>query len=594
MPTDRKIVNIFLNSLLSKTRLRDNLALYLSDKIDETLAGILSGQAGVLDADQITLAGADPNAFSVDVSNAPRVAVGGGQVLTLTNGVLGVTDNIPFENSNGVQYQVAYKYAQVEDDVTLNPRPPGLPEYQTLLDTIGETGHPDVAPAPVVTGPGTGNNLRLYVDDLCEAGVTHAGRMARVWLSPRPTGSLGPQSSDPAVAFLDLLVQYDGTNNYVDIPYSLANPPLGQDVSANPPSTDRLDYYVLIKGPTVRRNTDLRIDNDYAFIGIIDGNDTGGGVVPVTFVLDDQKSIFVISLDKAYDGVGDGQGRTITVDRVNVGDDGAIVIRCHPGAGLDKIRPEVNGLSGLKFAAFNGFTFNAFDPVGRVVDVHRLSDDFQLRLLDQSIPGRELDARVYAYSENEGVGGACNVLLHQGSASPYFPGWSGVSRWVVGDTILDKVEAELCAMRVKQTRPCAYLRFAVSDLNDADFDFGYTSQGGASFFSIRVNQGVVVGRYQNATFGLFTTAQLGAVLTPDTPYEAYLFATDANKVAFWITGMATPVEIPNTGESFDTLADLNGAWQGQIKLEAKAGSQGMSVYIDYYEFWQLGSMLGNR
>ncbi len=297
MPTNDRKINIYNKRLLSLTGIKDNFLDFLTDEIDEVIAAIFQGTAGVLDADQIEIvAGASNDRFSLDLSNASRVVVGTGQIIDISQ-ITGtsITSDIYFEDDGSSVYYVGIKFAEVEDGIELNPRT-GDPEYPSLKQTFGEVDNPNS-----VTDNTT--YIRLNINNITESGVDHSGRTVRVWL-------VDPVSGVESTAFFEGTSAYASPNNYVDVPYSGGDGPLGQDTSSNPPSTTASDYKVFIEGASWKKNIDLRNEPNYAFIGTI----TSTGGVP-TFSMTDQVPIFINTLDRAYDGAaGSGSGRKVWVD----------------------------------------------------------------------------------------------------------------------------------------------------------------------------------------------------------------------------------------------------------------------------------------
>lgn len=299
MPTADNKVNIYEKRLLSLTAIKDNFLDFLTDEIDEIVSAIFQSLSGVLDADTIGLTSGANDTFDLDLTNASRVVVGTGQIidLSLITGA-GITSAIPFENTNTDTYFVGIKFAEIEQGIEINPRT-GDPEYPALKQTYGELGTPDL-----VTDNTT--SIRVRINSITESGVDHSGRTVRVWLAD-------PVSGVESIAFFTGTSAYSAPNNYVDIPYTSPDGPLGQDTGINPPSTTTTDYKIFIEGATWKENTDLRTDNNYAFIGIITGN--GPSATPTAFDISDQVPIFIISLDRAYDGsAGSGSGRLMFVD----------------------------------------------------------------------------------------------------------------------------------------------------------------------------------------------------------------------------------------------------------------------------------------
>lgn len=296
MPTNDRKINIYHKRLLSMTALKSNFLEFLEGEIDEATAAMYQGTSGVLDGDEIELnndTGGDT--FDLDLTNAFRVIVGTGQIVDLSKitGV-GITEGIPFENTTAIEYQVGIKFAEIEDGVEVNPRS-GDAEYPSIKQTYGEKG----TPGSVVDNT---TYIRLNINSITESGVDHSGRTVRCWL-------VDPVSQVEGIAYFEGTSAYSGPDNYVDIPYSGSNGPLGQDTGVDPPSTTAADYVVFIEGATWRRNYAIAGDSDYAFLGTITGGVTPG------FSIVGQQPIFINTLDRAYDGAsGSGSGRIVTVD----------------------------------------------------------------------------------------------------------------------------------------------------------------------------------------------------------------------------------------------------------------------------------------
>jgi hypothetical protein len=294
MPTNDRKVNIYNKRLLSLTALKNEFLDYLQNAVNEIGSSFFADQSGTLDNQKIGLNnGHGGSTFDIDVTNAHKVLAGNHTIdLNVITGA-GKTHTIPFENTSGPYYAGVY-FAEVEDGIEINPRT-GDPEYKSLKQTFGNVA----TPTSVIDNT---TYIRININSITESGVNHSGRTVRVWM-------VDPVSPSEAIAFFEGTSAYSAPNNYVDIPYSGANGPLGQDTSSQPPSTTAADYEVFIEGVTWRKNTDLRLETTCAFLGII----TAG--TPPTFNIDDQILLQIVSLDRAYDGLGGlGNGRQIYSD----------------------------------------------------------------------------------------------------------------------------------------------------------------------------------------------------------------------------------------------------------------------------------------
>jgi len=161
--------------------------------------------------------------------------------------------SITFENTNAVVYHAALARAVVKSGVETNPRT-GAVHYQAEEEIVGVVGTPDL----ITADPG-GTGGMMFVDSICEVGVSCSGRTVRVYLN-------APLSAVEAVAFEDLVVAWDGGNNYINVAGNL-----GQNLGAFSEVVG--DYTVALLGPMVKRNTDLSLDATVVYLGTV----TGGG-----------------------------------------------------------------------------------------------------------------------------------------------------------------------------------------------------------------------------------------------------------------------------------------------------------------------------
>lgn len=291
MPTGNKRTNFADKRNLPQTRFKDTFFDYLAEEIFETAHRIWGSRRGVFGEAVLQGNGTD----RLKVTSLPVECLDGeGHILRLT-----ATDaeQVYFENSNGVTYYVGARHCLVPSVVERNPRT-GLLDYDTLIDSLGVVGVPN----SVTEVAGT---LRLVVDSVLESGVSCAGRKVTVWLA-------APKSTEEDVAIeRDLVVQWSGGQNVVS-----TSGLLGQGSGAT--SAILTDYAVAATGLTVRRNTDLRTEDPFAFLGTVTG--AGAGVEPSTFSTADQVDVtsgLNPTLDLAYDGGPDGvggSGRRIRVD----------------------------------------------------------------------------------------------------------------------------------------------------------------------------------------------------------------------------------------------------------------------------------------
>lgn len=296
MATNDKKINLYHRRLLSLTSIKDNFLDYLVDSIRSLAQSMFIFSSGILDGDAIGINNSGGgNTFTLDLTNASKVLVANGEVIDLSQitGV-GITESIPFENTASATYYIGIKHQEVPFGIEANAST-GDPEYPSWKQTYGEKDYPDSVSDNTTY-------IRLIINSITESGVDHSGRTVRVWL-------VDPVSLVEGTAYYEGTVVYDAPNNYVDIPYSGASGPLGQDTSVDPPSTTNTDYEVFIEGATWKKNTDLSADSNYAYLG------EGTGGTPPTFDPTVQDLLFTNSLDTSYDGpTGSGSGRRIIVD----------------------------------------------------------------------------------------------------------------------------------------------------------------------------------------------------------------------------------------------------------------------------------------
>lgn len=247
MATGQSKINIYLKKFLPQQQMVLNFLDYLRNQDIENLKlqypnqGFFYGNS---------LAGSGPDEIT---AATPSLATDGqGNLLKLDPAEAVAT----FENALGIPYHVGMRYNVLEQGTEVNVRT-GQIEYTFFKDAIGEKGEPNS-----VTDNGT--TLRLIVDSIFEAGVSHAGRQVIVYLK-RAVGQ--------ADAFFTGVVQWDGSNNYVDTTHLI-----GQ--TAGLVSIDPSDYWVFAPGLTIRRNTDLSLDPVYVYYGIVTGVGAGNTPTP--------------------------------------------------------------------------------------------------------------------------------------------------------------------------------------------------------------------------------------------------------------------------------------------------------------------------
>ena len=247
-------IGIYNKKFIPDTQMRVNFLGFLTAGMDSLYASIFPGQ-GCLGA-AIPLGASGNDSFDITLPfNVVMVMDGGTRKLAADSGDVGVFEQVPFENESAIPYYIGLKFLEIPDQMQLNVRN-GRVEADTWRQSVGESGDPDS-----VADLGS-DQLKIVLDTILEAGVNHSGRICRIKLK---------EPVSLAAAYEDLVVQWDGSNNYVVSTY------MGQIT----PSVDETDYIGYTEGPTVKRNTDLSTDPDYTFLGTVTGS--GAGTTPTVF-----------------------------------------------------------------------------------------------------------------------------------------------------------------------------------------------------------------------------------------------------------------------------------------------------------------------
>jgi hypothetical protein len=289
MPTGNKRTNLVDKRHMPQQRVKDTFFDYLAEEIWETAHRIWGSRRGVFG--EAILQGDGTDRFKVD--DLPiELLDGEGHILILE---AADAEEVYLQNTVGVTYYVAGRHCLIPTGIQRNPRT-GVLFYDLLEDRVGLSG----IPTSLTQVAGT---IRLNVDSIFESGVSHAGRKVTVWLNL-------PRTTEETIAIeRDLTVLWEGGSNVV---YTVGL--LGQGAV----SLTAADYGVAATGLTVRRNTNLRTTEPYAFLGTATG--AGAGIEPTAFNTTQQIDVtsgLNPTLDMAYNGGPDmigGNGRSIVVD----------------------------------------------------------------------------------------------------------------------------------------------------------------------------------------------------------------------------------------------------------------------------------------
>lgn len=215
----------------------------------------------------ITMTGANDEFSFLPLSPYPQVTDGDGHILDLNTSVVDGA-SVSFENTIATNYYVALKHEERPKGIAINPRN-GNPQYVEILQDIGFKAEPDAA---VDNGNGT---ITLTVNSACEASVDHSGREVVVYLKIPAKNAI-----TEGIAIEQITSVYSAPNNTITTVAALGQTTI---------STTASDYFVVMLGPMVRKNTDLRLVDDICFIGIVTGG--GAGSPPTAFDISDQRLI---------------------------------------------------------------------------------------------------------------------------------------------------------------------------------------------------------------------------------------------------------------------------------------------------------------
>ena len=256
MATGNRKVDIYLKKFLTQQQITENFFDFLEGQIHDVFSKVYPIN-GVFEPDILVsniLSATAPNTFNIAT---PLRGTDGPQGNLLDLDPLD-SSQVPFQNALSVPYYIGLRFNYRPRETEINVRT-GEIKYTFLEEAIGEVADPN---SVVDDGDET---LTVVINSVCEPGVSHAGRKAIVWLK---------RAQSQAQAFEEVTVIWDGSNNKIETLTAL-----GQTLGNI--STDPADYQVFLKGPTVRRSTDLRLDNNILFLGIVTG--AGPGNTPTTF-----------------------------------------------------------------------------------------------------------------------------------------------------------------------------------------------------------------------------------------------------------------------------------------------------------------------
>lgn len=291
MSSGDKKVDIFLKKFLTQQQITENFFDFLEKKIRDTTFRVF-GDACLFtpnpeDVDPIS---SDTN-DTIDITTPMLGTDGpGGNILSLDPLL---ANNVAFENATGVDYTVGLRFVQIPRETEINVRT-GKIKYTFLEEGIGERADPDVVVDDL------DETLTITVDSVCEAGVSNAGRRVLVFLK---------DAKSQAQAFEELTVIFTGGANKIETTTAF-----GQILGNI--STNAADYEVILLGPTIKRNTDLSLDNTILYIGKVTGDN---GTTPSVFDFTGVCTIFTSAsiqgiLDSLFAFLVDGGNITWDLD----------------------------------------------------------------------------------------------------------------------------------------------------------------------------------------------------------------------------------------------------------------------------------------
>jgi N-acetylneuraminic acid mutarotase len=260
---------------------------YLDGQTKDLIARVYD-EPGVF-APALTLTGSGADEFDITGSSLATDGIGG---IISAEAAGSYCQDVAFENTAAVVYEVSLHHVTAiksGTDAVQGNSITGVPEYLSQQDYVGEMGSPDSVSL-------VGDDIEFVVDGLCEAGVSHDGRFALVYLNT-------PVTTDPAVAVQIVEIAWSGAQNKATI----VSDKLGQPVASTTPS----DYTVVVLGPTVRRNSSKVGESGYVVLGSVTG--AGAGLEPSTFSTSAQPLINVSlsDINQAFASFAALRGTTI-------------------------------------------------------------------------------------------------------------------------------------------------------------------------------------------------------------------------------------------------------------------------------------------
>lgn len=258
------------NRILDSLGFRTNILNYFNEGIADWFTALFP-TSGWFAGVQLAADGNDKFKLTGYANDA---GVGRGRILTPGNQVADM-EGIQFENSNGIEYDVACAWTAIAEGIQVNPKD-GMPNWLRVKDVIGIVGEPD---SVVDNGDGT---LTAVVDAVTEAGASNAGRTVAIFQLNPAAGAV-----TEAIAKEEISVAWDGSNNKITTVDDLGQATI---------STTAADYMIILLGPHVVTNpSNLSTEDEYAYLGTVTG--AGAGNPPTVFDITGQTLLTQTSAD---------------------------------------------------------------------------------------------------------------------------------------------------------------------------------------------------------------------------------------------------------------------------------------------------------
>lgn len=258
MATGNKYTNVYSKKFLSWQEFSTYIIDYLKNLIKDGVASFVTGGLASGFFSSVTLS--SDAVDQIDVG-AFKGADKESNIIEQASPRSGYEKDVPFENTTAADYHIGVHHFEVPDEAEIGARS-GEAEYRYFREDIGEVAHPDS-----VTDDGDGT-ITLVVNSVTEA-RDNTDRYVLVWL-------VNPLSAVDWIEELQIVWFGGASENRIA---TVAK--LGQDTI----STDANDYWVALRGISVKRDTDIRTDKSYIYVGKATGNSGG---IP-TFSTADQK-----------------------------------------------------------------------------------------------------------------------------------------------------------------------------------------------------------------------------------------------------------------------------------------------------------------